>query len=149
MTHDIKGTLELIGQASGIPIVISRKLKGRMKGLELQGTLREALTTLAENNNAIWWWSGNGVRIVPRNTTVTRSIRFPSFEDLIETAKTLCLPVDAITYHSSYDAQYARVSGPAEVVSEIEKLAKSLRNSYANVTQLRYGRVVQKDLSAK
>ena len=26
MTHDIKGTLELIGQASGIPIVISRKL---------------------------------------------------------------------------------------------------------------------------
>ena len=136
---DLVRTMGLLGEQSKINIVLARGLNAPLKRQRLHGSLDKVLDKIAGQVGTVWWWSGNEVHMANRSDAVTRSIDFPYMKNLVEAAKRLCLPVEAIEFREAHAGGLLRVSGPGGVVREIEDLAKSLRESFGRAKFTKYG----------
>ncbi len=136
---DLVATMRLLGKQTKVNMALSSGLKGTLKRQHLKGPLNSVLDDIADQVGTVWWWSGDEIRMTGRSDTLTRSIEFPSMSDLVDAAKRLCLPVEAVQFRNSRPGGLIRVSGPSDVVREIEDLVKSLRASYGRARITEYG----------
>lgn len=139
LSQDLSATLQLIGEQAGVRVVMDKALGGKIMDVSLKGSLRDALDQIAERGGAVWWWDGTAVRLADRRNAVERSIQMNSPEILFQAAKDLGYPTHVLDYAFDRTSGLVRVSGPAEIVREMEDLATRLRQRLSRVPVTRYG----------
>lgn len=147
-SQDLRTALQLISEVADIRVILLDDISVRVEKMRLQGTVQEVLDKLADETGLVWWWDGSAVRAADRRKVVERSIKFPADpEFLIEAAVALGLPVKVVDYRYDRASGLLRVSGPAEVVGQIEDLASGLREKLGRAQVTRYGNTSQVPLS--
>ena len=139
ISQDLTAALQLIGEQAGVRVVLEKGMSGQLRNVRIEGSLRQALDQISERSGAIWWWDGTAVRLANRSNAVERSIQMSSPEILFQAAKDLGYPTQVLDYAFDRTSGLVRVSGPAEIVREIEELATRLRQRLSRVPVTRYG----------
>ncbi len=137
---DLAKAMSLLAEQAKISIVLNRGLNARLKQQHLNGSLKSVLNNISAQVGTVWWWRDNELHMESRSDSVSRALEFPRLVDLVDAAKRLCLPVEALEFRQTKGGGLIRVSGPSGVVREVEDLAKSLRESYGRARVTRYGR---------
>jgi type II secretory pathway component GspD/PulD (secretin) len=139
--------VDVISKQAGTTAVLDKSLARDIERLELRGSLREAMDTLSQRADLVWWWDGSSLRVADNRKKITRNITFPDAVALADEAEAVCLPTNAVQIVAPNRGDVVRVTGPRTVVNQISDLANSLRTKYENINVTRYGKSSRQKLS--
>jgi hypothetical protein len=138
--QELPQVLQALAEQAGVRVTTGKGLSRTVTNLHLRGTAREALDALAEQIGAIWWWSGNDVRMIDRTDLVTKTLKGRDFEQTLDAARSLGLPVELLATNRADVPGIVRITGPSGLVSEVETLAQDISEQVGRIHVTRFGR---------
>ncbi len=140
LKQELPQVLQALAEQSGVRVTLSKGLASTVTNLHLQGSMRDALDSLAERINAVWWWTGSDVKMVDRSDIVTKTVKTREIDATMNTARSLGMPVDLVTAQRAEVSGIVRITGPSGLVAEIETLAQDVADQVSRVHVTKFGK---------
>src|SRR5215470_7686230 len=134
INQDVRGVLTEFGRNMGVPVILSDKVSGRVRGevverTKSRQTAGEFLNRLAEANGLTWYFDGSILYVSVDQEFSTQLIEVGSLtsDAIVAELRRLILMDDRFSVRSSGNAGVISVSGPPAFVSIVRQVVDKLR----------------------
>lgn len=129
INQDIRDALKEFGRNLNIPVSLSDRIRGQVKGEVRAETAGAFLTKLAEANGLIWYYDGSILYINPSEEFATQIIDAGRANGamVIEEVKRLNLMDDRFSIKSTPNAPALRVSGPPAFIAMVQQVVSTVQ----------------------
>jgi len=140
INQDVRGVLTELGRNVGVPVILSDKVGGRVRGevvertksqksQKSQETAGEFLTRLAEANGLTWYFDGSILYVSVDQEFSTQLVEVGTLtsDAIVAELKRLTLMDDRFSVRSAGDVGLISVSGPPAFVAIVRQVVEKLR----------------------
>jgi len=134
INQDVRGVLTEFGRNMGVPVILSDKVGGRVRGEVVERTKSrqsagEFLNRLAEANGLTWYFDGSILYVSVDQEFSTQLIEVGSLtsDAIVAELRRLILMDDRFSVRSAGNAGLISVSGPPAFVSIVRQVVEKLR----------------------
>ena len=134
INQDVRGVLTEFGRNMGVPMILSDKVGGRVRGevverTKSQQTAGEFLNRLAEANGLTWYFDGSILYVSVDQEFSTQLIEVGSLtsDAIVAELRRLILMDDRFSVRSAGNAGLISVSGPPAFVAIVRQVIEKLR----------------------
>ena len=134
INQDVRGVLTELGRNVGVPVILSDKVGGRVRGevverTKSRQTAGEFLNRLAEANGLTWYFDGSILYVSVDQEFSTQLIEVGSLtsDAIVAELRRLILMDDRFSVRSAGNAGLISVSGPPAFVSIVRQVVDKLR----------------------
>ena len=134
--QDVRGLLAEFGRNVGVPVILSDKVGGRVRGEVVdrsrndhRATAGEFLTRLAEGNGLTWYFDGSILYVSTDQEFSTQLIEVGTLSPrtIIAELKRLSLMDERFSVRAAGDAGLISVSGPPAFITIVRQVVDKLR----------------------
>jgi len=134
INQDVRGVLTELGRNMGVPVILSDKVSGRVRGevverTKSRQTAGEFLNRLAEANGLTWYFDGSILYVSVDQEFSTQLVEVGSLtsDAIVAELRRLILMDDRFSVRSAGNAGVISVSGPPAFVSIVRQVVDKLR----------------------
>ena len=134
INQDVRGILTEFGRNMGVPVILSDKVGGRVRGEVIERTKSketagEFLTRLAEANGLTWYFDGSILYMSVDQEFSTQLVEVGTLtsDAIVAELRRLALMDDRFAVRSAGDVGLISVSGPPAFVAIVRQVIEKLR----------------------
>lgn len=129
INQDIRDALKEFGRNLNIPVSLSDKIRGQVRGEVRADTAGAFLTKLAEANGLIWYYDGSILYINSSDEFATQILDSGRADGamVIEEVKRLSLMDDRFSIKYTPNASALRVSGPPAFIAMVQQVVANVQ----------------------
>lgn len=129
INQDIRDALKEFGRNMGVPVTLSDKIRGQVRGEVRADTAGAFLTRLAEANGLIWYYDGSILHLNSSEEFATQIIDLgrANGDMVIDEVQRLDLMDDRFSIRSTPNAPALRVSGPPAFIAMVQQVISTVQ----------------------
>ncbi|UXN58303.1 type III secretion protein [Phyllobacterium zundukense] len=129
INQDVRDALREFGRNLNIPVTLSDKIRGQVRGEVRADTAGAFLTRLAEANGLIWYYDGTILHINSSEEFATQIIDLgrANGEVVVDEVARLDLMDDRFSIKSTPNAPALRVSGPPAFIAMVQQVVSTVQ----------------------
>jgi type II secretory pathway component GspD/PulD (secretin) len=129
INQDIRDALKEFGRNMGVPVTLSDKIRGQVRGEVRADTAGAFLTRLAEANGLIWYYDGSILHLNSSEEFATQIIDLgrANGDMVVNEVQRLDLMDDRFSIRSTPNAPALRVSGPPAFIAMVQQVISTVQ----------------------
>ncbi|ASY65874.1 Type III secretion outermembrane pore forming protein (YscC,MxiD,HrcC, InvG) (plasmid) [Sinorhizobium sojae CCBAU 05684] len=129
INQDIRDALKEFGRNLSIPVVVSDRIRGQVRGEVRAETAKGFLEKLAQANGLIWYFDGSVLHINASDEFSTQIINIGRADgrSVVDEIERLELMDDRFSLRSTPNAPALRVSGPPAFIAMVKQVVASVQ----------------------
>ena len=128
VNEDIKDFLRDLGRDNGVRILASQRVRGRLDGVSLNGTVTEILDKVSTRLELDWFTHNNVIYLSSRDEALTRMIRLGdlSMDDVLAELEDTALKFPAFSLSAAAENSALLVTGPPRYLALVESVIEGI-----------------------
>ncbi|EJN03662.1 hypothetical protein [Phyllobacterium sp. YR531] len=129
INQDIRDALKEFGRNLGVPVTLSDKIRGQVRGEVRADNAGAFLTRLAEANGLIWYYDGSILHMNSSDEFATQIIDIgrANGDMVVDEVQRLNLMDDRFSIRSTPNAPALRVSGPPAFIAMVQQVVSTVQ----------------------
>lgn len=129
INQDIRDALKEFGRNLGVPVALSDKIRGQVRGEVRADTAGAFLTRLAEANGLIWYYDGSILHMNSSEEFATQIIDLgrANGDMVVNEVERLDLMDDRFSIKSTPNTPALRVSGPPAFIAMVQQVISTVQ----------------------